>query len=101
MATAHSNRRPTVHSAASGARRFALDAEEWGERVGVGHKGNGTTALVVMDNDRTPLGVIIAPANEHESRHIERLLDASVMDFSAWTRLLYDVADDSDPLRDR
>ena len=44
--------------------------------MGVGRKGNGTTALVLMDGDRTPLSVVTAPANEHEVGHIERLLDA-------------------------
>ena len=69
--------------------------------VGVGWKGKGTTALVLMDNDRTPLSVVIAPANEHETRHIVRLLEASVVDLPAEARLLYDGATDSDPLRDR
>jgi IS5 family transposase len=69
--------------------------------VGVGRKGKGTTALVLMDNDRTPLGVVIAPANNHETRHIERLLDSSVVELPEKTRLLYDGAADSDPLRDR
>ena len=54
-----------------------------------------------MDGDRTPLGAVIAPANEHEVRHIERLLDASVVDLPEFARLLYDAAADSDPLRDR
>jgi transposase len=54
-----------------------------------------------MDNNRTPLGIVIAPANEHETRHIERLLDSSVVELPAETRLLYDGAADSDPLRDR
>ena len=69
--------------------------------MGVGRKGKGTTALVLMDGDRTPLGAVIAPANEHEVRHIERLLDASVVDLPEFARLLYDAAADSDPLRDR
>jgi len=56
---------------------------------------------VLMDNDRTPLGVVIAAANEHEVRHIERLLDASVVDLPRPARLVYDAAADSDPLRDR
>ena len=54
-----------------------------------------------MDNDRTPLGVVIAAANEHEVRHIERLLDAAVVELPQPARLLYDGAADSDPLRDR
>ena len=33
-----------------------------------------------MDNQRTPLAVIIAPANDHESQHIERLVDALVLE---------------------
>ena len=52
-----------------------------------------------MDNDRTPLSVVIAPANEHETRHIERLLDAAVVKLPREIRLLYDCADDSEPLR--
>ena len=54
-----------------------------------------------MDNDRTPLGVIIAPANDHEVRHLERLLDAAVVPLPDTCRLLYDGAADSDPLRER
>lgn len=54
-----------------------------------------------MDGDRTPLGVVIAAANEHEVRHIERLLDAAVVDLPEQVRLLYDGAADSDPLRER
>lgn len=54
-----------------------------------------------MDGDRTPLGVVIAPANEHEVRHIERLLDAAVVELPRKCRLLYDGAADSDPLRER
>ena len=54
-----------------------------------------------MDNNRTPLGVVISPANEHEVRHVERLLDASVVQLPEATRLLYDAAADSDPLRIR
>jgi transposase len=69
--------------------------------VGRGRKGTGTTALVLMDNDRTPLGVIIAPASEHEVRHLERLLDAAVVPLPEQCRLLYDGAADSDPLRER
>ena len=54
-----------------------------------------------MDNAQTPLGVIIAAANDHESRHIERLVDAAVVPLPKNTHLLYDKAADSDPLRER
>ena len=52
-----------------------------------------------MDNDRTPLAVIITGANEHESRHVERLVEAAVVRLPRNTPLLYDKAADSDPLR--
>lgn len=57
--------------------------------------------MVLMDGDRTPLGVIITAANESEVNHLERLLEASVVPLPEETRLLYDGAADSDPLRDR
>lgn len=57
--------------------------------------------MVLMDGDRTPLGVIITAANESEVNHIERLLKASVVPLPEETRLLYDGAADSDPLRER
>lgn len=57
--------------------------------------------MVLMDGDRTPLGVLITAANESEVNHIERLLDASVVALPEETRLLYDGAADSDPLRAR
>ena len=69
--------------------------------MGTGRKGTGTTALVLMGGDRTPLGVVITPANQHESRHIERLVDSAVVELPNLFRLLYDGAADSDPLRAR
>ncbi|HUU45879.1 MAG TPA: transposase [Acidobacteriota bacterium] len=57
--------------------------------------------LVLMDGDRTPLGAVIAAAHEHESRHIERLVDSAVVELPDEHRLLYDGAADSDPLRER
>lgn len=57
--------------------------------------------MVLMDGDRTPLGVLITAANESEVNHIERLLEASVVPLPEEYRLLYDGAADSDPLRER
>jgi len=54
-----------------------------------------------MDADQTPLGAIIAPANEHEVRHIERLVESTVVDLPEYSLLIYDKAADSDALRDR
>jgi transposase len=52
-----------------------------------------------MDNRQTPLAVVIAPASQHESRHIERLVAAAVVPLPKKTHLIYDKAADSDPLR--
>lgn len=57
--------------------------------------------MVLMDGDRTPLGVLITAANQSEVKHIERLLETSVVPLPEQTRLLYDGAADSDPLRER
>ena len=54
-----------------------------------------------MDGDRTPLAAVITPANAHESQHVERLIDAAVVELPVENRLLYDGAADSDPLRAR
>jgi transposase len=54
-----------------------------------------------MDNRQTPLAVVITGANEHESQHIERLIDSAVVPLPDDTLLLYDKAADSDPLRER
>lgn len=69
--------------------------------MGTGRKGTGSTVLVLMDGDQTPLGAIILPANEHEVRHIERLIESAVVELPVPGRLLYDKAADSDALRDR
>lgn len=57
--------------------------------------------MVLMDGDRTPLGVLITAANDSEVNHIERLLEASVVPLPEEVRLIYDRAADSDPLRTR
>ena len=69
--------------------------------MGHGDKGNGTTTMVLMDGDRTPLGVSITAANQSEVKHLERLLETSVVPLPEQTRLLYDGAADGDPLRER
>ena len=69
--------------------------------VGTGRKGTGTTALVLMDGSQTPLGIVLAPANEHEVQHIERLVDSAVVRLPEDIPLVYDKAADSDGLRDR
>lgn len=69
--------------------------------VGKGRKGTGTHVLILMDGNQTPLGAVISPANHHESQHIERLIESSVVDLPARFDLIYDTAADSDPLRAR
>ena len=82
-------------------RWHVLPGKKGGELVADGKKGKGTTALVLMDNEQTPLAVVITGANEHESRHIERLIDAAVVPLPNDVTLIYDKAADSDPLRER
>ena len=69
--------------------------------VGTGYKGTGTTALVLMDGRQTPVGTLITAANEHEVKHLERLVHSAVVPIQHECRLLYDAAADSDELRDR
>ena len=57
--------------------------------------------MILTDGNETPLAVAIAAADEHESRHIEPLLDAAVVALPDPTRLVYDKAADSDRLRER
>jgi transposase len=52
-----------------------------------------------MDGDSTPLGVVIAPADHHEVRHIEALIQTAVVPPPSPCRVLYDAAADSDELR--
>jgi transposase len=78
-----------------------LPGKKGGELVGKGRKETGTNVLILMDDNQTPLGAVITPANHHESRHIERLLDSSVIELPAPCRLIYDTAADNDPLRER
>lgn len=54
-----------------------------------------------MGGDQTPLDAIIAPANEHEVRHVERLADSAVVELPEPSRLIYDKAADSNALRDQ
>ena len=66
-------------------------------------KGKGTTILLLTDGNDLPLAAHIAGANQNEVNLIEPLLDRSVLDQRYWpaTRLLYDKAADSDPLREQ
>lgn len=57
--------------------------------------------MVLMDGEKTPLGVLITAANESEVNHVERLLETSVVALPEDVRLIYDGAADSDPLRER
>ena len=83
--------------------RLVFAREKRGKCVNIGRKGKGTTLLLLTDARDIPLACHIAGANESEVNLIEPLLDRAVVDEAFWpsTRLLYDKAADSDPLRAR
>lgn len=56
--------------------------------------------MLMIDRQGTPLAVEIASANQAEVNLIEPLLENRVLDGKP-ARLLYDLAADSDPLRER
>ena len=70
---------PSHRLGAADCGRKLLSIEKGRDYVGRGDIGNGTTVMVLMDGDRTPLGVLMTAANESEVNHVERLLETSVV----------------------
>jgi transposase len=81
-------------------RRYILACKKRGELVGKTKRGKGTKIMVLADGHGIPLGATIASATPHEVTLIEPLLKERVMDRLP-QRLIYDLAADSDPLRER
>ena len=68
----------------------------WGAaEVGYGRKGKGTTIMLMVDGEGTPLSAFTTAANVSEVHAIETLVDERVCD-KAPQRLLYDKAADAD-----
>ena len=57
--------------------------------------------MLLADREGTPLGVMVTSASPHEVKLIEPLLEHTQHDLPVQTRLLYDKAADSTPLRER
>jgi Transposase DDE domain len=71
-----------------------------GPDVGKTKKGKGTKIMILIDGEGTPLGADIASASQAEVNLIEPLLNKRTARRRP-SRLLYDRAADSDPLRKR
>ncbi len=70
-----------------------------GAEVGHGRKGQGTTILLMIDGEGTPLSAFTTAANISEVRAIETLVDERVTKKKP-KRLMDDKAADADWLRD-
>lgn len=57
--------------------------------------------MLLTDRHGTPVGLNVTSASPHEVNLVEPLVDAALVDFPQRTRLLYDKAADSEPLRRR
>ena len=81
-------------------RRNVFVSKKGGEKVGNTKRGKGTKIMVLADGHGLPLAIDTASASPHEVTLIEPLLEASVLPRKP-RRLIYDLAADSDPLRER
>jgi len=79
-----------------------------GSEIGKTKRGKGTKCLVVGDGQGLPLGIQLASASPHEVTLIESALEQVAVPRAGRgrprknpTRLIYDRAADSDPLRQR
>ncbi len=57
--------------------------------------------MLLTDAEGTPIGVMVTSASPHEVNLIEPLVEHTVIPLRSRTRLLYDRAADSQPLRER
>jgi transposase len=100
-------RRPRAHHVGGNFRRRLLrPGEKRGACVGKTKRGKGTKWMVVVDGKGVPLGVHLDSASPHESTLIEKMLDRIVLKDKNGRprmprRIVYDLAGDSDPLRER
>jgi hypothetical protein len=83
----------------SNRRWLVFTGKKRGAEVGYGRKGKGTTILLMVDGEGTPLSAFTTAANISEVHAIETLVDERVCD-KVPRRLLYDKASDADWLRE-
>jgi transposase len=74
-------------------------SKKGGAEVGYGRKGNGTTIMLMIDGEGTPLSAVTPAANISEVHAIETLVDERVTRRPP-KRLMYDKAADADWLRE-
>jgi len=89
-------------------RRQLCPGEKRGLCVGETKRGNGTKRMVVVDGQGIPLGAYLDSASPHEVTLIEKTLEQVAVPRTGRGRprknprtLIYDLAADSQPLRDR
>ena len=88
------------HQLGRGDRRWLVfTGKKGGAEVGYGRKGKGTTIMLMVDGEGTPLSAFTTAANVSEVHAIETLVDERLA-IRKPKRLLYDKAADADWLRE-
>jgi transposase len=80
-------------------RRLVFTGKKGGAEVGYGRKGKGTTIMLMVDGEGTPLSAFTTAASTSEVHAVETLVDERVADKTP-RHLMYDKAADADWLRD-
>jgi len=80
-------------------RRLVFTGKKGGAEVGYGRKGKGTTIMLMVDGEGTPLSAFTTAANISEVHAIETLVDERLTTRKP-KRLMYDKAADADWLRE-
>src|SRR5690554_4813730 len=81
-------------------RRLVCTGKKGGAEVGYGRKGKGTTVMLMVDGEGTPLSAFTTSASTSEVHAIETLVDTRTPE-RVPEQLLYDKAADADWLRER
>ena len=88
------------HQLGRGDRRWLVfTGKKGGAEVGYGYKGKGTTIMLMVDGEGTPLSAFTTTAKISEVHAIETLVDERLTTRKP-KRLLYDKAADADWLRE-
>lgn len=81
-------------------RRDVQSCKKGGADVGKTKRGKGTKLMLLVDGEGIPLAADICSASPAEVTRIEPLLEKQLLPETP-DRLIYDMAADSDPLRER